>query len=86
MKQILLFGLIIFLFSCNSSNENYFDFDELVHYNIEIDESILLEAGQSIKIIAGTRVQYSNPFSEPCTYLSICKPAFHLKKVHREEV
>lgn len=50
------------------------------------DESILLEAGQSIKIIAGTRVQYSNPFSEPCTYLSICKPAFHFKKVHREEV
>lgn len=49
------------------------------------EESIILEAGQSIKIDAGTRVQYSNPFDEACTYLSICKPAFDFSKVNRED-
>ncbi|MGO4912183.1 cupin domain-containing protein [Leeuwenhoekiella sp. W20_SRS_FM14] len=49
------------------------------------EESIILEAGQSIKIIAGTRVQYSNPFDEPCTYISVCKPAFDFEHVNREE-
>lgn len=48
-------------------------------------ESIILEAGQSIKIDANTRVQYSNPFSEPCDYISVCRPAFDFNKVHREE-
>lgn len=48
-------------------------------------EKIILEAGQSIKINAGTRVQYSNPFDKPCTYISICKPAFDFNKVNREE-
>ncbi|RXG27844.1 cupin domain-containing protein [Leeuwenhoekiella marinoflava] len=49
------------------------------------EEKIILEAGQSIKIAAGTRVQYSNPFNKPCTYISICKPAFDFNKVNREE-
>jgi mannose-6-phosphate isomerase-like protein (cupin superfamily) len=49
------------------------------------DEIIVLEAGQSIKIEANTRVQYSNPFDAPCEYISICKPAFDFNKVHREE-
>ncbi|MEO8235431.1 MAG: cupin domain-containing protein [Flavobacterium sp.] len=49
------------------------------------DEIIILEAGQSIKIEKNTRVQYSNPFDEPCEYMSICKPAFDFTKVHREE-
>ncbi len=49
------------------------------------DEIIILEAGQSIKIEANTRVQYSNPFDESCEYISICKPAFDFMKVHREE-
>ena len=49
------------------------------------DEIIILEAGQSIKIEANTRVQYSNPFSEACEYIAICKPAFDFTKVHREE-
>lgn len=53
-------------------------------FNIE-GEIIVLEAGQSIKIEKNTRVQYSNPFDEPCEYLAICTPAFDFTKVHREE-
>ena len=49
------------------------------------DEKIILEAGQSIKIEANTRVQYSNPFDKPCEYIAICTPAFDFKKVNREE-
>lgn len=48
------------------------------------DETIVLEAGQSIKINKSTRVQYSNPFTEPCEYISVCQPAFDFNKVHRE--
>ncbi|MFD2891875.1 cupin domain-containing protein [Flavobacterium chuncheonense] len=48
-------------------------------------DTITLEAGQSIKIEKHTRVQYSNPFDEPCEYIAICKPAFDFEKVHREE-
>jgi mannose-6-phosphate isomerase-like protein (cupin superfamily) len=47
-------------------------------------EVVVLETGQSIKIEANTRVQYSNPFHEPCEYIAICKPAFDFEKVHRE--
>ena len=53
-------------------------------FNIE-GEIVVLEKGQSIKIEKNTRVQYSNPFGEPCEYLAICKPAFDFNKVHREE-
>lgn len=49
------------------------------------NENIILEAGQSIKIEKNTRVQYSNPFEEPCEYLSVCSPAFSMALVHREE-
>jgi mannose-6-phosphate isomerase-like protein (cupin superfamily) len=49
------------------------------------DEIIVLETGQSIQIEKNTRVQYSNPFDEPCEYIAICKPAFDFTKVHREE-
>jgi mannose-6-phosphate isomerase-like protein (cupin superfamily) len=48
------------------------------------DEEIVLEAGQSIKIEKNTRVQYSNPFTEPCEYLAICLPAFSIDLVNRE--
>jgi ethanolamine utilization protein EutQ len=48
-------------------------------------EIIILEAGESIKIEANTRVQYSNPFDQVCEYIAICKPAFDFTKVHREE-
>ncbi|PWK17509.1 cupin domain-containing protein [Xanthomarina spongicola] len=47
-------------------------------------EEIVLEAGQSIKIEKNTRVQYSNPFTEPCEYLAICLPAFSMDLVNRE--
>lgn len=48
-------------------------------------EIVILETGQSIKIEKNTRVQYSNPFEEPCEYIAICKPAFDFMKVHRED-
>ncbi|RED47587.1 cupin domain-containing protein [Seonamhaeicola aphaedonensis] len=47
-------------------------------------ETIVLEAGQSIKINKNTRVQYSNPFTEPCEYIAICTPAFSMDLVNRE--
>ena len=48
------------------------------------DEIVVLEAGQSIKIRKNTRVQYSNPFTEPCEYIAICLPAFSMDAVNRE--
>ena len=48
-------------------------------------ETIILEAGQSIKINKNTRIQYSNPFDEACEYIAICTPAFSPDTVHREE-
>lgn len=48
------------------------------------DEVIILSAGESIKINKNTRIQYSNPFNEPCEYLAICLPAFSMDLVHRE--
>jgi ethanolamine utilization protein EutQ len=48
-------------------------------------ETIVLSAGESIKIEKNTRVQYSNPFAEPCEYVAICRPAFSMDLVHREE-
>jgi len=48
------------------------------------NETIILEAGQSIKIKKNTRVQYSNPFTEACEYLAICLPAFSIGLVNRE--
>jgi mannose-6-phosphate isomerase-like protein (cupin superfamily) len=66
------------------------EFDEYTYiikgkkqFNIE-GEIVVLEAEQSIKISKNTRVQYSNPFDEPCEYLAICLPAFSMDLVHRE--
>ncbi|MFA5298435.1 MAG: cupin domain-containing protein [Lutibacter sp.] len=53
-------------------------------FNIE-GELVVLKAGQSIKIMKGTRVQYSNPFDEECDYLSVCLPAFSVALVNRED-
>jgi len=47
-------------------------------------ETLILKAGESIKIEKNTRVQYSNPFDEPCDYISVCTPAFSFELVHRE--
>ncbi|MDU8885964.1 cupin domain-containing protein [Yeosuana sp. MJ-SS3] len=49
------------------------------------DEIVVLEANQCIKINKNTRVQYSNPFTEPCEYLAICLPAFSINEVNRED-
>jgi len=49
------------------------------------DEMIVLDAGQSIKIQKNARVQYSNPFTEPCEYIAICLPAFSMDSVNRED-
>tara|TARA_B110000967_G_C18553696_1_gene396623 strand:+ start:32 stop:394 length:363 start_codon:yes stop_codon:yes gene_type:complete len=48
------------------------------------DETIILEAGQSIKIEKNTRVQYSNPFDIECEYIAVCLPAFSIDIVNRE--
>lgn len=53
-------------------------------FNIE-GEIVVLEAGESIKILKGTRIQYSNPFNEECKYLSVCLPAFSMDLVNRDE-
>ena len=53
---------------------------------IAIDgEKIVLKAGESIKILRGTRVQYANPFDEECEYIAICTPSFSVGLVNREE-
>jgi len=68
------------------------DFDEFTYvikgkkkFLIDTDE-VILEAGQSIKISKGTRVQYSNPFQESCEYIAICRPPFQLDLANREEL
>lgn len=48
-------------------------------------ETVVLQSGESIKIERNTRIQYSNPFMEPCEYLAICTPAFSMDLVNREE-
>lgn len=52
-------------------------------FNIDGD-IIVLNAGESIKIEKNVRVQYSNPFEEPCEYLAVCLPAFSIDLVNRE--
>ena len=47
-------------------------------------DTIILEAGQSIRINKHNSVQYSNPFDEACEYIAICLPAFSMNLVHRE--
>jgi ethanolamine utilization protein EutQ len=48
------------------------------------DQKITIQSGESLKICAGTRVRYSNPFEEEAEYWAICLPAFDFHKVHRE--
>lgn len=48
-------------------------------------ETVVLKAGESIKIEKNTKVQYSNPFDLECQYLAICLPAFSMDLVNREE-
>jgi mannose-6-phosphate isomerase-like protein (cupin superfamily) len=48
-------------------------------------DTVVLEAGQSIKIEKNVHVQYANPFEEECVYIAICLPAFSMDLVNREE-
>lgn len=48
-------------------------------------ETVVLEAGQAIRIEKNIRVQYSNPFEEECEYIAICTPAFSIDLVNRED-
>ena len=51
----------------------------------EVDgETVTVSAGQSILIKAGSRVRYSNPFTEECEYWSVCVPPFSMSSVNRE--
>ena len=52
-------------------------------FNVD-GELVVLGAGESIKILKGTRVQYSNPFNEACEYIAVCLPAFSMDLVNRE--
>ena len=67
------------------------DFDEYTYVirgkkQIVIDgETLVLNAGESIRIDKGARIQYSNPFKEACEYISVCLPAFSVDLVNREE-
>lgn len=67
------------------------DFDEWTlmvsgKKQIEIDgEVIILKAGESLLIKKGTKVRYSNPFEMNAEYWSVCKPAFTIETVNREE-
>ena len=66
------------------------DFDEYTLISrgskqFEVDgEVVIVSAGESICIKAGSRVRYSNPFNEACEYWSICIPAFSPGTVNRE--
>ena len=52
----------------------------------EVDgEKVTISEGESILIKAGSRVRYSNPFSQECEYWSVCLPAFSMEGVNREE-
>ena len=52
----------------------------------EIDgETVVVNAGESILVKAGSRVRYSNPFTGECEYWSVCIPAFSLDTVNRED-
>lgn len=48
------------------------------------NETVILTAGESIKIPKGTRIQYSNPFDEAVEYIAVCYPAFSVDLVNRE--
>lgn len=66
------------------------EFDEITillkgKKQIEIDdETVILNAGETILIKGGSRVRYSNPFDEAAEYWSVCLPAFSIDKVGRE--
>jgi len=52
---------------------------------ITLDDSVVeLSEGESFFVSSGTRVQYSNPYTDDVEYWAVCLPAFSPDKVHRE--
>jgi len=74
-----------------SESEQTPDFDEYTlmvsgKKLVRVDgREIELDAGESLLVKSGHRVQYSNPFSEAADYWSVCRPAFSPESVHRSE-
>ncbi len=53
---------------------------------VEVDGQVLeISAGESLWIKKGTRVRYSNPYSENASYWAVCLPAFNIETVQRED-
>jgi mannose-6-phosphate isomerase-like protein (cupin superfamily) len=48
-------------------------------------ELVELTAGQAIRIEAGVKVRYSNPYEEESEYYAICLPAFSIDTVNRDD-
>ena len=49
------------------------------------DQEMDVNAGESILVPKGTRVQYSTPAPDGAHYIAVCIPAFSPDTVHREE-
>ena len=64
-------------------------FDEIAYvirgyYQVETDAGVIKVGPQeSIMVRRGTRVRFSNPFSEECEYIAVCVPAFKPDRVTR---
>ncbi|MCH7575534.1 MAG: hypothetical protein IIA59_10475 [Candidatus Marinimicrobia bacterium] len=50
-----------------------------------LEPLIVPTSGETIRVMAGSRVRYSNPFEEEADYWSICIPAFSVDSVYRED-
>jgi ethanolamine utilization protein EutQ len=48
-------------------------------------DEIILNAGESLKVLQGAAVRYSNPFKEEVEYISVCVPAFSADRVNRSQ-
>ena len=70
-------------FQTSNSNEYTYIISSKKQFIID-GEEIIIEVGQSIKIEKSTRAQYSNPYLEPCEYITICIPAFTIDLANRE--
>lgn len=67
------------------------DFDEItimirgrMQIELDGDEHIVLNAGETFVSKKGTKVRYSNPFDEDGEYWAICIPAFNVERASRE--
>lgn len=49
------------------------------------DKSILVDAGEAVRVSAGEWVRYSTPDPGGAEYIAVCLPAFSPETVHRDE-